>query len=523
MTERFGRGMVGAMRSPSSPARRALHLEWVAVVAAVVQWVHFARLPLDSKLAYVPDDGFYYLQLGREFQRTGRWSFDGESLTSGFHPLFGYLCAGSERLFGDASIDTRLRVHTAVATILTAISVVWMGRVMRRVFPSGVALAVLYVGLAGAIMMCPLLVMEWPFVIASATGAVWAFSERRVGWLFAFVLVGCAARTDFPVNGAAIVVACLWALWRSRDRRYARLAAAAAIASVVGAGLAAAHAYAISGHLVQSSARVKAHWGSVKGYSIASAADAAAYTLSPGYVLIRPLDLGPATVLGVFAALALVGFLLRDKLRALPTEKLALVVYATFAIAFYCLVYGTNSAAAMLWYSAEFWAPMFCLVAALASLLGPRARVGALAFGALTAAWNLVDGWRPTWREHAGVEDARALRDDVAIKRAGSWNAGWLAYAGGEKIVNLDGLVNDDIVDDIVHGTVHCYVARKQLRYIVDWGNWIEPSKLAYLGVANGKLLHAMKIEDHGFLGRVVWRVDLEELNADPSCSGASR
>ena len=511
------------MRSPSSQATRTIHVEWVAVVAAVVQWVHFARMPLDAKLAYVPDDGFYYLQLAREFQRSGRWSFDGESLTSGFHPLFGYLCAASERLFGNTSIDARLCIHTAVATVLTCVSVLWMGRVMRRVFPAGVTLAVLFVGLAGAIMMCPLLVMEWPFVVVCATGAAWSFSERRERWLFAFVLVGCAARTDFPVNGAAIVVACVWAFWREREKAYMRLAGASALASFLGGALAAAHSYAISGHLLQSSARVKAHWGSVKGYSIASAADAAAYTLSPAYVLIRPLDLGPATVFAVFGLLAIVAFSVRNHLRTLATAKAALIVYSVTAIALFCVVYGTNSAAAMLWYSAEFWVPMFCLVAALASLLGARAKLGALVLGALCAAVNLVDGWRPTWREHAGVEDARVLRNDAAITRAGSWNAGWLAYAGGEKVVNLDGLVNDDIVDDIIHDRVHCFVAKKQLRYIVDWGNWLEPSKLKYLGVSNGKLVHAMKLEDHGFLGRVVWRVDLEELNADPSCGGAPR
>ena len=39
-------------------------------VALPIFAVRFVRLPVAAKMSYVPDDAFYYMQLGSEFQRS---------------------------------------------------------------------------------------------------------------------------------------------------------------------------------------------------------------------------------------------------------------------------------------------------------------------------------------------------------------------------------------------------------------------------------------------------------------------
>ena len=50
----------------------------------------FLSLGEAGRLAFIPDDAFYYLILARNFLDLGFWTFDGESTATGFHLLHGY-------------------------------------------------------------------------------------------------------------------------------------------------------------------------------------------------------------------------------------------------------------------------------------------------------------------------------------------------------------------------------------------------------------------------------------------------
>ena len=68
---------------------------WLASTLMVaIHAIRFLRLPLDAKVTFVPDDGFYYLGLGRHFATSRVWTWDGGvSRATGFHLLHGYVCA----------------------------------------------------------------------------------------------------------------------------------------------------------------------------------------------------------------------------------------------------------------------------------------------------------------------------------------------------------------------------------------------------------------------------------------------
>ncbi|MFZ0544241.1 MAG: hypothetical protein WAM60_02300, partial [Candidatus Promineifilaceae bacterium] len=73
---------------------------WTAVIILLgLNIVVFNLLIANSaeglRVQYIPDDGFYYLTLARNFASSGMWSFDsGVSVTSGFHLLFAYILSG---------------------------------------------------------------------------------------------------------------------------------------------------------------------------------------------------------------------------------------------------------------------------------------------------------------------------------------------------------------------------------------------------------------------------------------------
>jgi hypothetical protein len=53
--------------------------------------------------------------------------------------------------------------------------------------------------------------------------------------------------------------------------------------------------------------------------------------------------------------------------------------------------------------------------------------------------------------------------------KIGSWNAGIVGYYEGQHIINLDGLMNDEIYPYIKTNQLECYFVKKQINYIVDF------------------------------------------------------
>jgi hypothetical protein len=55
--------------------------------------------------------------------------------------------------------------------------------------------------------------------------------------------------------------------------------------------------------------------------------------------------------------------------------------------------------------------------------------------------------------------------------RIGSWNAGIIGYYQGGTIINLDGLVNDDIYEYAVRNDLPSYLTEQKIDYVIDFEN----------------------------------------------------
>ena len=516
--------MVALRSARTSAVRLGVAVPFLALLAFTVR---FVRLPVAEKMSYLPDDAFYYMQLGAEFQRSGRWSFDrGRTLTAGFHPLFGYLSALVERHFvdrSDAALDARLAIHAALATATTLVALAILASTARCTFPRGVLAALLFVGCAGGTFLLPFQAMEWPYAVLGGALLARAVVARRAGWIVLAMVFGCACRTDFVVAGACLALAIL-----STDLRLARPPVrarfvAAALGTALGAAAVAVHTWAVSGQLVQSSAQMKLHWGAVVGYRPLYGLEPASYALSAGFLLTRVLDFGPATLLPVVLGAGLLAWSARRSVAERGEEAVVLFRWSALAAVAYPALYGRIGTAAQCWYSAHFFFALFFLVAAVADAASSRARAVLVAVGVLFAAVGAWDARRPPWNATGAISEARSLADNPAIVVAAGWNAGTNGFLGGEKLVNIDGLVNDDIYPYVVRDRLHCYLVHERIPYIADDEAWLTPLSARYLGFANGRLRRAMT-RTSASIGRLtVWRVDLAELARDPECASDLR
>jgi hypothetical protein len=86
---------------------------------------------------------------------------------------------------------------------------------------------------------------------------------------------------------------------------------------------------------------------------------------------------------------------------------------------------------------------------------------------------------------------AEYLQDHPFVGRIAGWNVGIVGFFTDGRIINLDGLINDQIYQYALEGKVEQYIDHAQIKYIVDFPPFIEdPYNSKILGF-DGKSLDA--------------------------------
>ncbi len=218
--------------------------------------------------------------------------------------------------------------------------------------------------------------------------------------------------------------------------------------------LVALHTYAFTGGLVQRSASIKHFWASVQGYTPLPGVARVVELLGP-YVIPRPIMLG--IIAGLAGLIAWRGWLPKVLDNRLAPGCLLIILG-------YWAVYSLNGSV-QYWYAATFFAAVAVLSSAAwallpADLVAVRTAMAALFLGSAVYQFaNPPWPWAP-----AMVEAGRYLRSEPAVAPVGAWNAGIISYFSGRPVINLDGLVNDDVYPAIVSGRLARYVAGSQHR-----------------------------------------------------------
>lgn len=471
----------------------------------------------ELRVQYVPDDGYYYLTLARNYASFGQWTFDsGISQTSGFHLLFAYLLSGVFRVMHpDAGKFVIYGIGMGVLFVVCSIFVYWYWGAARRN-----AFFIMFLALLVSsrnFVYNTVSVTEWALVVFIASSyCVWFFTHypatklTQCFFLFLIGFLGSLARSDFGLLPFSILVS-VFVLHLIRPAKTSLLFPLLGFLGAL-AGLLAVftHNYILTDAFLQSSARMKAYW---------------AQFTQPSY-FTGPLLIG--TMIGLsglvfFAVLITISILPRflKKGEALSNQTHAhfhlMLLSAGICTLGYMLFY-SRSDAIQPWYTANLIAPLLLLIFAVTDSITQSFRhayvwvLFSLLFLAVLLSnilnlYPLSTAYAPWPHQKIMFQAGQYLDQNPVNGRVGAWNAGIIGFYEGGHVVNLDGLVNNDIYRYAVKNLLPAYLYSRGIDYIVDFENMLVTESLRIRGGYNdGQFLMELtpiKVFDQG---EFVWK-----------------
>ena len=543
------------MKLPSPPLR--LNFGHFAILLGLLVsfsdllYLLFARLTVIVQ--YVPDDAFYYLEISRNLARIHISTQDGgQTITSGYHLLWAWILEGIAQIVRfDRMLLLRgmilLSWFLAIGTVLAIAKFAW-----RRSAPLLAVLTLLIT--SQSFLYNSVSGLEWSLTVS--VGALVLFTLLHASkqassksWLAILVclgIIGSLSRSDYGGQAFCYCGSAFLLLLLKRDKRFLFPSLSVLSGAIVGLLVTFWHDWRLTGDWVQGSARMKSLWAASGGRS----------PLPFFPVLVRTIAFLPSTrrkvaheVIGavqhthgsaeaghshllittlfLFAILVGgIGFWISQALKpaagveaqATSQLKLFLAVSAGSTILLYALVDTFNSFAIQIWYTSQITIAvgvlLFLMVSAYAS--GRRAT---LVFGliAVLSAANLMDFIlsKPKYHNQAeGPAIAEAMMQQLEPGKIGFSDSGTTNFAYGGSIINLDGLVNNEIIA-YAPSRLPCYLLDKRIRYFTGFGeaSMIAFHLEAYQDYAN---LVSLRLADGGSFS--IYETDFVKLKALPAC-----
>jgi len=527
------------MKQPQRMAWACINVALMLCVAcvfmqAVLQFFVFVSMSAETRVQYIPDDAYYYLVLARNFAESGHWTFDGgNSTTTGFHLLHAYALSLLYLIFSpsQAGFETLL---IGLSTFVVLCSGTLAAVVVYRSRSLAGGLLLILFGASIMIKRNELSGMEWAWVVLiAAFYVVLLGSQRRdhlkllYGGMFVLGVLGSLARSDFGLFPAVLALFALLQYPIYRDRLLLTKAVSGFFGACLGVLVVFLHCFVVSGEFLQSSARMKAFWSHDPDESMKWIFNfILEFFGEPGGFWSPTLFLALCVLLisilagirELYEASSFSGNEPAQNGCLARTPSTFLVVWAgsLLTVLLYTLFYA-QSAVVQPWYTANLAVPVFLAVAApflsgrvaserelcvclvLAVLLGRQIEMGGMQDHYLGWKWQVLN-------KRVGDYIAELPGDG----RVGSWNAGIVNYYSGRDVINLDGLVNDDIFPHARDNTLLTYIDEKNIRYIADFermfeedfrrrGGYDDPEfaarlKLIKVTPAVGDLFGAMKV-----------------------------
>ncbi len=434
------------------------------------------------KVQYIPDDAFYYLTLARNYSTYEIWSFDsGISTTSGFHPMFAYLLSYAYSIFHfdvNSFVTFGVRLSLLFAILAIATMCYWGFKQKNVLFLMFLVLVVS----SRNFVLNTVSIMEWSLTLfISSIYCVWFFTKSknlivtRIDILILFILGFklSITRTDSGILPFSIFVIALITTIKS-SKRSLLFAAMGLTGALMGLVVVFSHNYLFTGEIFQSSSMMKIHWGQLipPNYYIGSMLVTAIIGF-PGLIFLVVLI---ATV-ALPKVIKKSGHLSINSHRTNHSHVL-MIASAGVCVLGYTLVY-SRIGFVQPWYTANLIIPVLMAVFGIAEIISislhQKARLIIPLFIFITASYNILNLY-PINTSHAPWPHQKImfqaglyLNQDPPDGKVGSWNAGIIGYYEGGHVVNLDGLVNNDIYPYIVNSNLPEYLSSRDIHYIMDF------------------------------------------------------
>lgn len=453
------------------------------LLISAARTLYFFWQPDDTLIGIVPDDAFYYIQLALHHASGSGWTFDGQAPATGFHLLYAYLLSGAFQILGPIDWRSLFLAVSCLGALACAWSTWRIVRLTEAV--SGTWAAIV----AGSLFLAPLsidqpnLMMEsWLVILVGAEVTHLVFDHaqrsslaRNVILPLVLGMVGSLSRSDFGLMPAMLClgnIACGQSL-RSTSTRSAFLAT---FGAALGVGLVMLHTHAIAHSWLQASAQTKLLWARELGYSThaslqfvrdylaAPIKSGTLHLLAKAGLTFLVIGVGIATVLAT---------LQRAQLVTKDPRETPLLVSATLTLVGYITFYRFNSEALHDWYASTYAIPLALFFGMLAGKCRPvkmQSVVAGLFFSYFTlatiSALTIVKWPHQASFMEAGKRIARILNNQ---HRYASWNAGIIGYFSQKDLINIDGLVNDEVLPFLTQRNLPAYIQKRRIDTIVDY------------------------------------------------------
>lgn len=452
-----------------------------ALALAILLLGIFCWLPDEHLVDYLSDDAYYYLRVATHLAAGNGPTFDGITVTTGFHPLYPFVLAGFVRLFsmGDAALLRFALVFNALCHLLTALC---LHHAARRLWGRTAARwAALFWLANGHALLLVATGMEAPlygFLVAAFLALLAQHATSEAGWIRGapgLVALGSVAglavvaRTDgLVLVGLAGLCVFLPALFAEIRGKPLKGFFTAPVAGAIGRGLlfggVALIPFALwllyarhhTGSFLQASAEMKQIW---REQATRGMDGLGVFLFSTNifldWTVKSVVKVPPLKFLLPFAALAWVALGAKKNRDTRGLLHLLWLLPVLLGLA-----YAATFPKAWTWYYAPgmitltLFAAGAMVGAAHAPPTGKRAKYASktlpflLLFAAVESYGYLgvraVRGRNRNQRDMLAA--ARWISENVEPgTRAAAWNSGIYSWYSGLTVINLDGLINNEI------------------------------------------------------------------------------
>lgn len=473
-----------------------LALFFITLSNAIVHLMNSLMAGETVLLQWLPDDTFYYLNIAKHFSTQGIWTFDGgQTITTGFHPLWAYLLVPIVYGVGDDPI-LLMRTVASFSFMLALVSIlVITTQFLKR--ETLLPLLVLSVFLSTISFLANSISgMEWSLAFTISVFYFYCLAyypikniKLTLFNLFLLGIMGSLARSEFGVLTFACFSSAILLLLLTREAKYLLPSGVGLSGATVGLLLVFLHNAYFSGEWLQSSSQIKFFWSEAFGHSPVPVLLQISRIIF--YVPVLRLDVSEALKLVNYAnnLLVVAGIILgfsslvfvRNRLSIikilLKTQYQAafLFISALLSIGYYLFIYTFNSFASQIWYTVFLTVPIFILVTFSLTLLIQHLKYPIIVTITLII---LIIGNLITFYHSPPIYQGQELGKSIGLivkqikdERIGISDAGIVNFYQGGTVINTDGLINNEIKTYLYSGRLECYLLDKRIKYTTGFGS----------------------------------------------------
>jgi len=452
--------------------------------------------PEHRVMDWLYDDAFYYLIVASHFSRSHLSSFDGLTVTTGYHPLWMWLCSAIYGLRNQLDLNyVRLCMVLSVAISGSLLGSAVISKV--RSASNGWLWTLALAATSYSALNNGLTVMEWPLVVGFwallhlliLSSADADFAHRNAKWAtislpVAFLLgtLGSLSRTDFGLIPAAYLVAALFARRVFATGRSATLSASALVGSAGGVAITLLYNHAMTGEWLQKSAQIKQLLASVS-----SPFNPLPAVWQFGRVLlylppldtataahVRMLSMGPVLAIALGIAAGYIVYTFRSRFVAAtvasPPDMISTIA-AVLGLAGYALFYSFNSQATYGWYTATVTGFILVLCAHFLGQLPRRVCATLVILVVMLNLTLLLIGGPNARNQYQEVVIGKQMRRDHPNAIMGGGDVGKPSFFNNGTMINTDGLMNNEAFPYLANGRYHCYILARRIEFLSDIGS----------------------------------------------------